>query len=127
MLASEAHDALGSALFLDVREPYEFEAGRIEGSLNVPIGEIGANWQTLPAGNPVVVVCQIGQRSGLVAEFLCSKGLDAQNLEGGLTAWTCEGLPLASGSSPPRIVDGFARDLSGKRMGSSQAGPPSVG
>jgi rhodanese-related sulfurtransferase len=106
----------GSALFVDVREADEFEAGYIEGSAHIPIGEIQARWQELLGHETVVVVCQIGQRSGLVTDFLREKGLDAHNLEGGLEAWSRAGLPLSSGFRAGLVVDGFARDLSGRRI-----------
>lgn len=103
-------------LFLDVREPYEYEAGHIEKSVHIPIGEIRARWSELPRERSIVVVCQIGQRSALVADFLEQEGLDARNLKGGLTMWTAEGLPLTTGSSTGEVVDGYARDIDGNRL-----------
>ena len=107
----EAAGLAGEVTFLDVREPYEYEAGHVEGSLHVPIGQIAARWEEVPRDVPVVVVCQIGQRSGLVAEFLRGRGVDARNLEGGLERWTAEGFPLSGA-----VAEGFARDLSGRRL-----------
>jgi rhodanese-related sulfurtransferase len=117
MRPREAHAHIDSALFVDVREKDEYAAGHIEGSVHLPIGEIRARWQELNVGRPVIPVCQIGQRSGLVADLLKGQGLDAHNLEGGLEAWTRDGLPLTSGSGGAVVVDGFARDLSGGRIG----------
>lgn len=103
-------------VFLDVRERYEYEAGHIEDSVHIPIGEITARWVELDRSEPIVVVCQIGQRSALVADFLEQKGLEARNLTGGLTMWSAEGLPLTTGSSTGTVVDGFARDIDGNRL-----------
>ena len=113
----DAQALLSQALFLDVREPYEYEAGHIEGSLHIPIGQIQQRWTEVPSDRPVVVVCQVGQRSGLVAGFLQSRGFDAHNLEGGLDAWSQAGLDLASSDTSPEVIDGWARDLSGNRLG----------
>jgi rhodanese-related sulfurtransferase len=118
MLPIQARALAGTALFLDVRETYEYEAGHIEGSVHLPIGEIQARWQELPRRESVVVVCQIGQRSGLVTDFLRGKGVDAHNLEGGIEAWLRAGLALTSTSGCGVVVDGFARDLSGRTIGS---------
>jgi rhodanese-related sulfurtransferase len=117
MLPEQARALTGTALFVDVREEVEYEAGHVEGSVHLPIGEIRARWEELLGHEPVVVVCQIGQRSALVSDFLREKGLDAHNLEGGLQAWSRAGLALTAASRPGKVVDGFARDLSGRRMG----------
>jgi rhodanese-related sulfurtransferase len=115
MLPTEARYLLGTALFLDVREAYEYQAGHLEGSLHIPIGEIPTRWKEIGNDLPVVVLCQIGQRSALVARFLQEKGFEAHNLEGGLEAWAGEGLELSS-ATPGTVVEGYARDLSGKRL-----------
>ena len=108
---------MGHALFVDVRESYEYEAGHVAESLHMPIGQISEGWEKLPTGASIVVVCQIGQRSGLVAEFLRERDLDAHNLEGGLEAWVAAGLDLVSNVTDGRVVDGYARDLQGRLIG----------
>lgn len=116
MLPSEAEALLSHARFVDVREPYEYEAGHIDGSLHIPIGEITARLEELPADQKLVIVCQVGQRSKLVADFLRQQGMDAHNLEGGLQRWASEGRTLITDMEPGRLVDGWARDLSGERL-----------
>lgn len=112
-----AHEQRDAFVFLDVREPYEWSAGHVEGALNIPIGEIGARVSELDRDAGVVVVCQVGQRSALVADFLVRHGFVAHNLEGGVEAWAAEGLPLVrEGAAPGQVVDGWARDLDGRRL-----------
>jgi rhodanese-related sulfurtransferase len=102
--------------YLDVREPYEWDSGHIEGSLHVPIGDIQSRFEELDKDTPIVVVCQVGQRSALVSEFLVAKGYDAQNLEGGLDAWASQGYPLVTATDPlGNILGGEARDRYGNR------------
>jgi rhodanese-related sulfurtransferase len=102
--------------YLDVREPYEWDAGHIDGSLHMPIGDIQSRFEELDKATPIVVVCQVGQRSALVSEFLAAKGYDAQNLEGGLDAWTSRGYPLVTVTDPlGNILGGGARDMYGNR------------
>lgn len=108
--------ALSEHVFLDVREPFEWEAGHVDGSVHMPIGEVQRRFEELQRDRPVVVVCQVGQRSALVADFLTAQGYDAHNLEGGLQQWAAEGLPLTAGTDAGGIVDGWARDLSGRRL-----------
>ena len=116
MLPSEAEGLLGDARFVDVREPYEYEAGHIDGSLHIPIGVITARLEELPTDQKLIIVCQVGQRSRLVADFLRAQGRDAHNLEGGLQRWASEGRALTTDVEPGRLVDGWARDLSGRRL-----------
>lgn len=104
------------ALFLDVREPYEWDAGHITGSLHIPIGQIQSRYDELDADRDIIVVCQVGQRSELVANWLIANGYRAHNLTGGLTSWTAAGLPLESTESRGAVVDGWARDLEGRRL-----------
>jgi rhodanese-related sulfurtransferase len=103
-------------VFLDVREPYEWEAGHVEGSVHIPIGEVQRRFEELDRDRPLVVVCQVGQRSALVADFLAAQGYEAHNLLGGLQQWAAEGLPLTAGADPGDVVDGWARDISGHRL-----------
>lgn len=112
----EADGLESTPLFLDVRELYEYEAGHIEDSVHIPIGEITERRAELDPNASIVVVCQIGQRSALVAGFLEQEGFDVHNLKGGLTMWAAEGLPLTTGSSSGKVVDGYARDLDGSLL-----------
>lgn len=104
------------SVFLDVREGYEWDAGHIDGSLHIPIGQIQRRFEELDRGRRLVVVCQVGQRSALVADFLSAQGYDAENLEGGLQEWTARGLPLRATGDDGSVVDGWARDIHGSRL-----------
>ncbi|WP_018140971.1 rhodanese-like domain-containing protein [Thioalkalivibrio sp. ALJ7] len=75
-------------LLLDVREPWEFQRCRIEGSRLLPMGEIPATYQELDPKQEVVVICHHGVRSQQVAWFLERAGFDQViNLSGGVDAW----------------------------------------
>jgi rhodanese-related sulfurtransferase len=104
--------------FLDVRKAYEFEAGHVGGAVHVTLQELPARYEELDRNRPVVVTCQVGQRSALAAEFLTDRGFTAHNLEGGLESWVEEGLPLVAseGAASGNVVDGNAETLDwGKR------------
>ena len=78
----------GKLLLLDVREPWEFQICRIEGSQLLPMGEIPARAGELDQGAEVVVICHHGGRSLQVALFLEKQGFsDVTNLTGGVDAW----------------------------------------
>lgn len=93
--ALELH-ARDDMAILDVREPAEWRAGHIPGSVHIPMGQVTARTNELDADRPVAVVCRSGQRSARVTAFLAQQGYDASNLEGGLQAWLRAGLPLTA-------------------------------
>ncbi|HEX9398058.1 MAG TPA: rhodanese-like domain-containing protein [Burkholderiales bacterium] len=75
-------------VLLDVREAWETQTCKIEGSLLIPMGEIPARSRELDARAEVVVICHHGGRSMQVAQFLGAQGFaSVHNLAGGLDAW----------------------------------------
>jgi rhodanese-related sulfurtransferase len=78
---------------IDVREPMEYAAGHIAGSLNVPLSRLSQ--ADLPEG-PLVLVCQSGNRSsqGLRELLKRGHGYPLSDLEGGLPSWQQAGLPV---------------------------------
>jgi rhodanese-related sulfurtransferase len=90
--ASELHAYLGNTdckpLLLDVREPWEFERARIEGSTLIPMRQIGEQLDKLDSDNEIVVICHHGIRSRVVCRFLETEGFsNVINLAGGVDAW----------------------------------------
>jgi rhodanese-related sulfurtransferase len=75
-------------LLLDVREPWEFQVCRIEGSELLPMRQIPMALGTLDPGRETVVICHHGVRSFAVARFLEQAGFTRViNLDGGVAAW----------------------------------------
>jgi len=75
--ANEAADLLkdNKARLIDVREPWEFEAARIEGSVLMPMGDVpGRAHQELDPDERLVILCHHGQRSLNVAAWLRNQG-----------------------------------------------------
>ena len=90
---------------LDVREQDEWDAGHIEGSQHVPLGELAARLAEVPKAQVVVAVCRSGSRSDRAAKGLRMSGFQAENLDGGVTAWSRAGFPLvAKGGGPGRVI-----------------------
>lgn len=79
---------------VDVREPEEWQAGRIPGARWIRMDELADRLAELDADQPVVTVCRSGNRSGQMAEFLADRGYRAENLNGGMQAWAQAGLPV---------------------------------
>lgn len=84
--------AAGQApLLLDVREPWEFETCRIEGSLSMPMNSVPSRMAELDPEDPVVCICHHGGRSMQVASYLERNGFTAvSNLAGGVHGWALQ-------------------------------------
>lgn len=94
------------AFLLDVREDDEWAAGRIEGSVHVPMSGLMARLDEVPRAADIVVVCKVGARSAQVAAYLRQQGWESvRNLDGGLLAWVAAGKPVvAAGNAPGQVI-----------------------
>jgi hydroxyacylglutathione hydrolase/adenylyltransferase/sulfurtransferase len=90
--AAELH-ADGVTL-VDVREPHEWDAGRIPGARHIPLGELSQQAGTLDPASPVVFLCRAGGRSLMAAQALRAAGVEAYSMAGGMLAWDAAGLPM---------------------------------
>jgi rhodanese-related sulfurtransferase len=73
---------------LDVREPWEFELARIEGSRLIPLSELPKRFTELDPAAETVVICHYGSRSAYATRALGHVGFQkVLNLEGGLDAY----------------------------------------
>ena len=98
---------------LDVREASEIEAsGYIAGAVAIPVREVLANLDKLPAQDqPVVVYCASGHRGAMVMAALRFLGwTDVRNLGGGTGAWVKAELALEAGV-PAAPVAGTAPEV----------------
>jgi adenylyltransferase/sulfurtransferase len=79
-------------VLIDVREPYEWSAGHIEGATHIPMAQVPQRLGEIPKDKEVVMICRSGGRSGHVQQHL----LGAQgythvlNLTGGMQRWARE-------------------------------------
>ena len=71
------------ALILDVRQPSEFEKGRLEKAVNIPLPELRARLDELPMDCEIWAYCRSGQRSYFAARLLSQYGFDVKNITGG--------------------------------------------
>jgi rhodanese-related sulfurtransferase len=100
------YDRLGQIQLVDCREPYEWEAGRVEGAVHMPLNDImGGAGTDLDKAKAVAVICRSGNRSELATMMFQARGYEAFNVEGGMEAWAAEQLPLvAVDGSPGRVA-----------------------
>jgi len=86
--------AADEAVLVDVREPYEWDAGRIAGAKHIELERLAGRADELPKDKPVIFQCRVGRRSALATDAFRAVGFDAYNMRGGIEAWANEGLPL---------------------------------
>jgi rhodanese-related sulfurtransferase len=92
---------------VDVRNANEREAGRVAGSLHIPLNHLAQRAGEIPAGRPVVIHCQGGYRSATALSMLERAGLQgAADMVGGFGAWEAAGLPAETGPERERVAAG---------------------
>lgn len=75
---------LNEATIVDVREPYEFQSGRVEGSINIPLGEVPGRVEEFKnMKKPLVLCCASGGRSGQATSYLIQNGVEDIHNGGG--------------------------------------------
>ncbi len=85
------------AFVLDVREPHEYLAGHVPGSVLAPMSRITTALGGVPKDRTVHVICQSGNRSRAMADLLRRLGFDAVSVDGGHAAWMSAGRPVVEG------------------------------
>ncbi len=109
--STHARDLLSSdasPLFVDVREPDEWEEGHIPHAIHVPRGWLEARIEGLvpDKSRPLVIYCSGGSRSAFAAKALGEMGYeDAVNLAGGFTDWKRNGFDVTI----PRVLSSEQR------------------
>jgi rhodanese-related sulfurtransferase len=75
-------------LLLDVREPGEYEAGHIQGAINVPVGSLEERIAELSKEKKILAICRSGARAQTAARILMNKGFSVGVMKGGMRSWT---------------------------------------
>lgn len=84
----------GEIVLVDVREPHEWEAGRIAGAEHIEMERLAARAGEVPQDRQVVFQCRLGVRSAMAMQAFRASGWDAYSMAGGIQAWVEAGLPL---------------------------------
>lgn len=80
----------GGTVFLDVREPAEWNLGHVPDAVHIPRGQLEGKVEALVGRDKnVVIYCAGGSRSALAADTLQQMGYDrVASLKGGFRGWT---------------------------------------
>lgn len=89
-------DLGGAGQWVDVRDPHEYESGRIPGTTNIPLSELGFHLPRLRDHDPLYLSCRSGVRSMTAAKTLQRLGVAMHpvNIGGGILAWQNQGFPI---------------------------------
>jgi rhodanese-related sulfurtransferase len=79
---------------VDVREPYERDAGHMQDTRHIELTALSVQAATLERERPVVLYCRLGARSEMAAQALRASGFEAYSMSGGLARWAREGRAL---------------------------------
>lgn len=83
----------GDAVFLDVRDPQEYNLGKIPGAVTISRGNLEKNVEgQVPREKTVIVYCANGNRSAFAADVLQVMGYaTVRSLREGFSGWVAEG------------------------------------
>jgi rhodanese-related sulfurtransferase len=88
----------GSIVLVDVREPHEWDAGHVTGSVLLPLSTF--NPADLPdaQGRRIVLSCRSGKRSLTAADLAHAAGIAVDaHYAGGFLDWVAQGGPVSTG------------------------------
>jgi muramoyltetrapeptide carboxypeptidase len=91
--ARERQERDASLVFLDVREPNEWNLGHVPGAVHIPRGMMETKIeQAVPRDREVVIYCASGNRSALAADTLRQMGYEkVSSMAGGWRDWVQSG------------------------------------
>ncbi|MFQ5861363.1 MAG: rhodanese-like domain-containing protein [Dehalococcoidia bacterium] len=101
--AKEMLERGGDGVVVDVRNPDEWHAGHIKGSLWIPVDEVLNRIDELPQDKKLLFICAQGVRSGLACEMAAAMGFPSEllyNIEDGVPAWMEKSYPTSYGDDP---------------------------
>lgn len=100
-----------NAVFLDAREPKEYEVSHIQGSVHVGYDHFNLQQlPRLPKDTPIIVYCSVGYRSEKISEQLLQAGYtNVANLYGGIFEWVNQNQPIVNQQGPTQQVHAYNR------------------
>ena len=88
VLATDLPELTDEVSIVDVRTENEWEAGHLEGSINLPLSQLRKRMAEVPTSGQVVIHCQGGYRSSIAISLLAEQGNENMlELVGGYAAW----------------------------------------
>ncbi|MBK7939615.1 MAG: rhodanese-like domain-containing protein [Lewinellaceae bacterium] len=100
-----------ATLFLDAREPKEFEVSHIQGAMHVGYDHFDmTQLSDIQKDTNIVVYCSVGYRSEKIAEKLLAAGYkNVSNLYGGIFEWVNQGHPVHDEKGQTNEVHAYSK------------------
>jgi rhodanese-related sulfurtransferase len=91
-----AYQKSEKGMMIDVREFFEYKKSRLKDAINIPtMSNLDIPIDTIDKNHDLFFYCTSGFRSKRVAKYFSGKGFsNVYSLEGGITAWRKEKLPI---------------------------------
>lgn len=91
----------GEAIVVDLRDAKEFQAGHIVDSLSIPHNKLAEQLPQLEShrNKTLILVDKMGQHAGAAGRTLKAKGFTVNRLQGGISEWQAQSLPLVKGKA----------------------------
>ena len=85
-----------TAIVLDVRDGSDFKAGHIVDAVNIPFANLAKSLDQLEKhkSKQIIVVDKMGQHAGSAGKILRDNGFNVVRLQGGISEWSQQNLPL---------------------------------
>ena len=85
-----------SATLVDLREGKDFKVGHISNAINIPYAKLNERTPELEAHKQktLILVDKMGQHTGAAGRELIKQGYQVARLEGGMTEWLNQKLPI---------------------------------
>ena len=78
-------------VLLDVREQWEFDLAKLNGSTLIPLATLPNSIGKLNRDSEIIAICHHGMRSADATKFLSQQGFaNVKNLVGGIDAWSAQ-------------------------------------
>jgi adenylyltransferase/sulfurtransferase len=78
-------------VLLDVREQWEFDLAKLNGSTLIPLATLPQSLVKLNRDAEIIAICHHGMRSADATNFLLQQGFpNVKNLVGGIDAWSAQ-------------------------------------
>lgn len=74
-------------IVLDVRDEFELATGKMEGAVNIPLGELRKRIKELSKDKSIYVTCQVGLRGYIACRILTQRGYKCFNIDGGIKTY----------------------------------------
>ena len=78
-------------VLLDVREQWEYDLAKLNGSTLIPLATLPQSLAKLNRDSEIIAICHHGMRSADATNFLLQQGFPhVKNLVGGIDAWSVQ-------------------------------------